>query len=62
LRDHGGSFLGCHCRELEKALTGEIESFLREMGGLFAFIGSQYRLEVGGKEYFIDLLLFHRTG
>jgi predicted nuclease of restriction endonuclease-like (RecB) superfamily len=32
------------------------------MGGLFAFIGSQYRLEVGGKEYFIDLLLFHRTG
>lgn len=47
-------------RELEKALTGEIENFLREMGGLFAFIGSQYRLEVGGKEYFIDLLLFHR--
>jgi len=47
-------------RELEKALTGKIENFLREMGGLFAFIGSQYRLEVGGKEYFIDLLLFHR--
>jgi len=47
-------------RELEKALTGKIENFLREMGGLFAFIGSQYRLEVGSKEYFIDLLLFHR--
>lgn len=30
------------------------------MSGLFAFVGSQYRLEVGGEEYFIDLLLFHR--
>ena len=30
------------------------------MGGMFSFIGSQYRLDVGGKEYFIDLLLFHR--
>lgn len=47
-------------RELERALIGRIEHFLREMGGLFAFVGSQYRLEVGGEEYFIDLLLFHR--
>ena len=30
------------------------------MGGMFAFIGSQFRLEVAGDEYFIDLLLFHR--
>ena len=30
------------------------------MGGLFAFVGSQFRLEVEEKEYFIDLLLFHR--
>ena len=30
------------------------------MGGLFAFVGSQFRLEVEDKEYFIDLLLFHR--
>jgi hypothetical protein len=30
------------------------------MGGMFAFLGSQYRLEVGEKEYFVDLLLFHR--
>ena len=34
--------------------------FLRAMGGVFAFVGSQYRLDVDGKEYFIDLLLFHR--
>ena len=30
------------------------------MGGAFTFVGNQYRLEVGGQEYFIDLLLFHR--
>jgi hypothetical protein len=30
------------------------------MGGIFAFLGSQYRLEVEDKEYFIDLLLYHR--
>jgi len=47
-------------RELERALIGRIEDFLRAMGGMFAFMGSQYRLEVEGKEYFIDLLLFHR--
>jgi len=47
-------------RELERALLGRIEQFLRAMGGLFAFVGSQYRLEVDGREFFIDLLLFHR--
>ena len=47
-------------RELERALVGRIEEFLRAMGGMFAFMGSQFRLEVDGKEYFIDLLLFHR--
>ncbi|MBW4619534.1 MAG: DUF1016 family protein [Cyanosarcina radialis HA8281-LM2] len=47
-------------RQLEQAILAKIESFLREMGGIFAFVGSQYRLEVSNKEYFIDLLLFHR--
>ena len=47
-------------RELERALIARIEDFLRAMGGMFAFMGSQYRLEVDGKEFFIDLLLFHR--
>ncbi|NTU42351.1 MAG: DUF1016 domain-containing protein, partial [Nitrospirales bacterium] len=47
-------------RELERALVSRIEDFLRAMGGVFAFVGSQYRLEVGDKEYFIDLLLYHR--
>lgn len=47
-------------RELERALIARVEDFLRAMGGLFAFMGSQYRLEVDGREYFLDLLLFHR--
>jgi predicted nuclease of restriction endonuclease-like (RecB) superfamily len=47
-------------RELERSLIARIEDFLRSMGGMFAFMGSQYRLEVEGKEFFIDLLLFHR--
>lgn len=47
-------------RELEQALVRNLRSFLSEMGGAFTFVGNQYRLEVDGKDYFIDLLLFHR--
>jgi predicted nuclease of restriction endonuclease-like (RecB) superfamily len=47
-------------RELERALVSRVEQFLRAMGGLFAFVGSQFRMEVDGREFFIDLLLFHR--
>lgn len=47
-------------RQLEQALIVNVESFLREMGGAFTFAGSQYRLEVGDKEYFVDVLLYHR--
>ena len=47
-------------RQLENALVLKIDNFLQEMGGIFAFIGRQYRLEIDDKEYFIDILLFHR--
>ena len=47
-------------RELETALMKNVRRFLAEMGGLFTFVGTQHRLEVGGQEYFVDLLLFHR--
>lgn len=47
-------------RQLEAAILSRVEPFLQQMGGLFSFIGSQYRLETGGQEYFIDLLLYHR--
>ena len=47
-------------RQLEQAILAKVEPFLLEMGGMFSFIGSQFRVEIGGNEYFIDLLLFHR--
>jgi len=48
-------------RELERAILAKVEKFLIEMGGMFAFMGSQYRLEIDGNEFFIDLLLYHRV-
>jgi len=48
-------------RELELGLIKNIRSFLLEMGGDFSFIGNQYKLELDGDEYFIDLLLYHRS-
>ncbi|MBN1386650.1 DUF1016 family protein [Candidatus Woesearchaeota archaeon] len=47
-------------RELERSLTDQIRGFLTEIGNYFCFIGSQFRLEVGGQEYLVDLLLYHR--
>ena len=47
-------------RQLETAILAKVEPFLLEMGGLFSFIGSQYRLVIDDSEFFIDLLLYHR--
>ncbi len=47
-------------KELERAVISKVNRFLTEMGGVFTFAGSQYRLEVDGQEYFIDILLYHR--
>ncbi|MGY8525657.1 PDDEXK nuclease domain-containing protein [Paracidovorax citrulli] len=46
-------------RDVEAALTRHITRFLLELGAGFAFVGRQYRLEVGGDEFFIDLLFYH---
>ncbi len=48
-------------RELERSLILRVEDFLRAMGGLFAFVGSQFRLEVDDREFFVDILLYHRS-
>jgi predicted nuclease of restriction endonuclease-like (RecB) superfamily len=47
-------------RELEIALINNVRSFLKEMGGDFAFIGNQYKLSLEGDDFYIDLLLYHR--
>lgn len=46
-------------RDLEKALVAHIRDFLLELGVGFSFMGSQYRLEVAGDEFFIDMLFYH---
>lgn len=46
--------------ELENRLIAKIRSFVLELGKGFSFIGNQYRLEYNGKEYFVDMLFFHR--
>jgi len=45
--------------ELEKQITNNIKKFLLELGNGFAFIGNQYKLNVGGDDFFIDLLFFN---
>ncbi|MDD2365954.1 MAG: PDDEXK nuclease domain-containing protein [Desulfuromonadaceae bacterium] len=47
-------------KELERSLVDNVRKFLVEMGGFFTFVGNQYRLEIDGSEFFIDLLLYHR--
>jgi predicted nuclease of restriction endonuclease-like (RecB) superfamily len=47
-------------RELEDRLTSRLQSFLLELGYGFCFVGRQHRLTLGQKEYFIDLLFYHR--
>ncbi|HEX6039580.1 PDDEXK nuclease domain-containing protein [Longimicrobium sp.] len=50
---------GVEERELERALLAHVRDFLLELGVGFALVGSQYRLEVGGQDYRLDLLFYH---
>lgn len=46
-------------RELEDALIEHITQFLLELGAGFSYLGRQYRLNVAGDEFFMDLLFYH---
>lgn len=46
-------------RELEQSLLEHLKNFLIELGRGFAFVGSQYHLEVAGEDYYLDLLFYH---
>ena len=56
-------FLGlgdeAHEREVEKGLVSHMEKFLLELGEGFAFVGRQYHLDVGGQDFYLDLLFYH---
>lgn len=45
--------------EIERQLTEHIQSFLLELGQGFAFVGRQVHLEVGGDDFYLDLLFYH---
>ncbi len=47
-------------KELEQAILNNLRDFFLEFGKSFTFIGSQYALDIGGRENRIDLLFFHR--
>ena len=46
-------------KELEDAMVNKIRDVLIELGKGFSFVGNQYRINVGGQEFFIDLLFYH---
>lgn len=46
--------------DLEDKIIGDLQEFIMEMGKGFAFIGRQYRISVGGKHFYVDLLFYHR--
>jgi len=46
-------------REVEQALVDHIQRFLLELGSGFAFMGRQVHLEVGSRDYYLDLLFYH---
>jgi predicted nuclease of restriction endonuclease-like (RecB) superfamily len=48
-----------HERDIEKGLVQHIRSFLLELGVGFAFLGSQYHIEIGDQDFYVDLLFYH---
>jgi len=51
--------MAAHERDIEKALTQHISQFLLELGAGFAFVGKQVPLEIGGQDFYLDLLFYH---
>src|SRR4051794_9684652 len=46
-------------KAVEEGLLAHIRKFLIELGAGFAFVGQQFRLEVGGEDFYVDLLFYH---
>ena len=47
-------------RDIERALVARVKDLLLELGKGFSFIGNQHRLEIGGQEFYVDLLFYQR--
>ena len=50
-----------HENEFRKALVKGMRDFILELGKDFTFVGEEYPIQVGGEDYRIDLLFFHRS-
>jgi len=50
-----------HERKMEKRMVEKIKKLIMELGYGFTFIGNQYKLKGNAKDYFIDLLFYHRS-
>ncbi|HJH28665.1 MAG TPA: DUF1016 domain-containing protein [Methanosarcinaceae archaeon] len=48
-------------KDLQKAIITSLKKFILELGGGFAFIGEEYRLQVGNDDFYLDLLFYHRN-
>ncbi len=46
--------------DLEEALIADLETFLLELGKGFTFVGRQYRINIGGRQFRVDLVFYHR--
>ncbi len=61
--EYNFDFLGigaeAHERQVEQGLIDHIRRFLLELGAGFAFVGNQYHLNVGGEDFYVDLLFYH---
>jgi predicted nuclease of restriction endonuclease-like (RecB) superfamily len=47
-------------QDLQRGLVANLRKFLLELGADFTFVGEQFRVQVGGRDFFLDLLFFHR--
>ena len=47
-------------KDLQKSIVQNLKNFILEIGKDFSFVGEEYRLQVGGHDYYIDLLFYHR--
>ena len=48
-------------RNLRKAIIANLKQFILEFGKDFTFIGEEYRIQVGGEDFYIDLLFYNRA-
>lgn len=47
--------------DLQRGLVKQMKNFILELGKDFLFVGEEYKLQVGGSDFYVDLLFYHRS-